>query len=277
MTVPSSRPVSCEKCKQETAVEQYESINSHDRHLHDKLVSGAVWKWRCAHCAHDNTMIYPLLYHDLRVWCLVYYLDRRMTDDPRVIAQLVPGAHQLTALRRFNSTYRFRLCRSLEEFIEKIHILDAGLDDRAVEYLKLRCRFPERAAKIAANDIEKALARAAMNARFERLIATDPKTLDFGPSPFASTSLERAFRTEIAFPAYEDALVKVTERVGSGTDADAGFVVVDQSYIEQKFPEAVPKSKDVPPPQEPAGDMGSVVFGKINRFNEARKPWWRFW
>ncbi len=150
MTIASSRPVECQKCRQENQVEICESINSHDRHLRDKLMSGALWKWRCTHCTHENVTIYPLLYHDMRTWCLMYYLDREITEDPNVIARMVPAPDQLTALRRFNATYRFRLCRSLDDFIEKMRILDAGLDDRAVEYLKDKtfsrgCECPVRA------------------------------------------------------------------------------------------------------------------------------------
>jgi len=253
---PESRPVECQKCRQENQVELCQSITSHDRPLRDKLMSGALWKWRCQHCAHENITIYPLLYHDMRTWCLIYYLDRAVTDDPNVIAQMVPAPDQLTALRRFNSTYRFRLCRSLDDFIEKIRILDAGLDDRAVEHLK-----------------DKALNRAAMNARFERLIDGETKILDFGPSP----SSPHALRAEIPFPAYSDAVAKIKERLGDETDPNSGFVIVDRSYIEQRFPEAIPKTKDASAPlgASPA-TMGSVVFGKSKRFDEARKPWWRF-
>jgi hypothetical protein len=43
MTIASLRPVACQKCRQENQVETCDSINSHDRHLHDKLISGALW------------------------------------------------------------------------------------------------------------------------------------------------------------------------------------------------------------------------------------------
>ena len=250
MTIASSRSVACQKCRQDNQVEFHESIKSHDRQLHDKLISGQLWKWRCTHCTHENVSIYPLLYHDMRVWCLIYYLDRKITEDPNVIAQMVPAPEQLTALRRFNSTYRFRLCRTLDDFIEKIRILDAGLDDRAVEYLKLRNR-------------------AGVNGRFERLTDGETKILGFGT---ASKPLETPFSV------YSDALVKIKEKFGDETDPASGFVIVDQTYIEERFREAVPKSKDAGAPREEAAtDMGSVVFGKGKRFDEARKPWWRFW
>jgi hypothetical protein len=256
MTIASSRPVECQKCRRPNQVEICESITSHDRNLRDKLMSGALWKWRCTHCAHENVTIYPLLYHDMRTWCLMYYLDRDITQDPNVIARMVPAPDQLTALRRFNATYRFRLCRSLGDFIEKMRIIDAGLDDRAVEYLK-----------------DKAFSRAA-NARFERLMDGETKILDFETSPSPS----RASRTEIAFTAYADALVKIKERLGDETDPNSGFVIVDQSYIEKRFAEAAPKIKDARAPREASpADMGSVVFGKSKRYDEARKSWWRFW
>ena len=261
MTPVSTRPIACQKCREHNQVEIYESINSHQTHLRDKLNSGELWKWRCTHCTHENATIYPLLYHDMRKWCLIYYLDRSITDDPKIIAQMVPAPDQLTALRRFNSTYRFRLCRSLDDFIEKVRILNAGLDDRAVEYLKRRSR---------ANDMERE--RAAVNGRFERLTEGDIKTLDFGPSPSSSKP------SEIAFSTYSDALAMIKGRLADETDADSGFVVVDQSYIEQRFPEAAPKNKDASAPLgASAATMGSVVFGKGKPFDEPRKSRWRFW
>jgi len=249
MTIASLPSVSCQKCRQDNQVEFHESINSHDRQLRAKLISGQLWQWRCTHCTHENRTLHPLLYHDMRVWCMIYYLDRGITEDPKIIAQMVPPPDQLTALRRFNSTYRFRFCRTLDDFMEKIRILDAGLDDRAVEYLKLR-------------------SRAGVNGRFERLTDGETKLLGFGP---ASKPLE------IPFSVYSDALATIKEKFGDETDPASGFVIVDRSYVEERLQEAVPKRKDAGAPrEEEATDMGSVVFGKSRRF-EARKPWWRFW
>ncbi len=258
MTIASSRPVACPKCRQENQVEIHESITSHDRHLRDRLMSGALWTWRCTPCGHDNATTYPLLYHDMRAWCLIYYLDREVTEDPNIIARMVPAPDQLTALRRFNATYRFRLCRTLDDLMEKLRLLDAGLDDRAVEYLKLRSR---------ANANTQGLAM--VHDRFERLTDGDAKTLCFGPP---SKPLE------IPFSAYSAGLAKIKERVGDETDPNSGFVIVDQAYAERRFPEAVPKAKVASAPREEAAtDMGAVVFGKSRRFDEAGKPWWRFW
>ena len=253
MTIALSRPVACSKCRQENQVETNESITSHDRLLRDRLMSGALWTWRCTQCTHENRTIYPLLYHDMRAWCLIYYLDREITEDPDVIARMVPAPDQLTALRRFNATYRFRLCRTLDDFMEKIRLLDAGLDDRAVEHLKL-----DASAKTQGLD-----------GRFERLTEGEPATLGFGP-PSAPL--------EIPFSAYSAALAKIKERLGDETDPNSGFVVVDRSYIEQRFPEAVPKPQVASAPRESsATTMGAVVFGNGASSDTARKAWWRFW
>ena len=257
MTAPSSRPTQCPHCGYDNHVETYESINSHDRQLREKLVSGTLWTWQCAKCAKDTFSLYPVLYHDMRSWCMVYYLDRQMTEDPRVIEKMVPAADQLTALRRFNVNYRFRLCRCLDDFVEKLRILDAGLDDRAVEYLKLRhSGVPSKT-------------------RFERLSDGEPKSLEFSITERSPGGI----RT-IAYPAYADALAKIKERMGSGPDVASGFMIVDQSYIEEQFSEFRPKPPEpmAPTPnQQPARDMGSIVFGKTKRPEDSRKPWWRFW
>jgi len=260
MTAPSSRPTQCPHCGYDNQVETYESINSHDRNLREKLIAGALWTWRCSSCAKDTFSLYPVLYHDMRAWCMIYYLDRCMTEDPRVIERMVPAADQLTALRRFNLNYRFRLSRSVDDFIEKVRILDAGLDDRAMEYLKLQH------------------AGAASEIRFERLVDGEPKRLEFGITSRSSKPCGRTAPLEIAYSAYADALAKINERMGSQPDVASGFIVVDQSYVEERFPQIRPKRPETTAPtlQQP-GDMGSIVFGKSKRFDEARKPWWRLW
>jgi hypothetical protein len=265
MTAPSPRPTQCPNCKHDNEVETYETITSHDRQLRERLVSGALWTWRCANCAKDTVSLYPVLYHDMRAWCMIYYLDRRMTDDPRIIERMVPAADQLTALRRFNANYRFRLCRSLDDFIEKIRILEAGLDDRAVEYLKCLDRW------------------AAFNPRFERAVDGESKSLEFTMTtrPQAPGRGERSI--ELPYSAYADVLAKINERIGRAPDISSGFIIVDRSYVEERFPETVPKPPETsaprtePEPMQPSGSMGSVVFGRAKYADDARKPWWRFW
>jgi hypothetical protein len=279
MTLALTRPAKCPNCGHDNHVASYDSINSHDRQLRERLVTGALWSWRCVKCAKDTVTIYPVLYHDMRAPCMIYYLDRRITEDPRVIEKMVPGADQLTALRRFNLNYRFRLCRSLDDFIEKIRIFDAGLDDRAVEYLKLRHQNGmKKAAPLASNAVEKMMVRVALEGRFERLAGEESRILDFGLSPFSSTPEERMVRTEVAYPAYADAVAKIRERLGTEPDVHSGFIVVDASYIEERFPEGRPTPpQPTPESKETAGDMGSVVFGKTKQLRGTQKPWWRFW
>jgi hypothetical protein len=260
MTAPSSRPTQCPHCGYDNQVETYESINSHDRQLREKLISGALWTWRCANCAKETFSLYPVLYHDMRSWCMVYYLDRQMTEDPRVIERMVPAADQLTALRRFNLNYRFRLCRSLDDFIEKVRVLDAGLDDQAVEYVKLRH------------------SGVPLKTRFERLVDGESKRLEFVIASHAPGG-PRASPVGVTYSAYTDALAKIRERMGSEPDVASGFIIVDQSYIEERFPAFRPKRPEpmaLTPASQPAGDMGSIVFGKT-RSSDKQKPWWRFW
>jgi len=279
MTAPSSRPNQCPHCKHDNQVETYETITSHDRQLREKLVSGALWSWRCAICAKNTVSLYPVLYHDMRAWCMIYYLDRRTTEDPRIIERMVPASDQLTALRRFNANYRFRLCRSLDDFIEKIRIFEAGLDDRAVEYVKLRNRTrAENGPTLTANGARKMMTRISSEGRFERVLDGESKRLDFALSPFLSTPEERALHAEIAFSEYRDALAKVNERLGSQPDLHSGFLVIDQSYVEERFPEDHPKRHEpIAPNNQPAGNMGAVVFGKTQQSEEKRKSRWRFW
>ena len=260
MNAASSRPTQCPHCGHDNQVESYESINSHDRQLRERLLSGELWTWRCSNCARDTESLYPVLYHDMRSWCMVYYLDRRMTEDPQVIARMVPAADQLTALRRFNLNYRFRLCRSLEDFIEKVRIIDAGLDDRAIEYLKVR-RSPRP-----------------LDTRFGRLADGEPRTLEFNITSRTPCG-PRTMPFAMTYPDYADALAKIGERMGSEPDVASGFIIVDPSYIEERFPELRPTPEPAAPATtaQPTGDMGSIVFGKTPRSGDTQKPWWRFW
>lgn len=75
----------------------------------------------CSHCGHKEAVWYPCLYHDMNRRFMVYYCDDPKIDVPRDLK---------------GQGYLLRLTRMPEEFIEKILILEQGLDDRAIAMMK---------------------------------------------------------------------------------------------------------------------------------------------
>jgi hypothetical protein len=131
--------VTCLACNQPAQTTMWTSINVNiDPDLREQLLNGELFDFHCEHCGGITRLIYPFLYHDManRFWIRIVFEPQDdqeyITSQPGFMAQLMMG-------------YRSRLVASLEEMKDKIQILEAGLDDRVVEVMKLyfKIKFSE--------------------------------------------------------------------------------------------------------------------------------------
>ncbi|MCQ2182021.1 MAG: CpXC domain-containing protein [Bacteroidales bacterium] len=111
--------VVCGKCGKIHEIEAYPSINAvEDPELKIKAMSGEIFAWECPECGTTNLASYPLLYH-----------------DPSENLLLILSAAPLNA-ESCPENYIGRQVGTVGEFIEKIKIFDAGLDDITIEMCK---------------------------------------------------------------------------------------------------------------------------------------------
>ncbi|MEW5850221.1 MAG: CpXC domain-containing protein [Myxococcota bacterium] len=119
--------VTCPECGRVQPFLAHTSVNvTLEPALKRQLMSTELLRFTCAACGFSNLTLFPLTYHDM---------------DSRLLFRMTAGGPDpgpLTVEQREQLLgYVLRVVRNLDELQEKVRITDAGLDDRAVELMKL--------------------------------------------------------------------------------------------------------------------------------------------
>ncbi len=160
--------VRCPRCGVEQNATLVQSINTRD-HPEDKdaLLRGELDVLTCE-CGKRTVLAANLLFHD---------------PDADYYCQVAPGGAQAVATAidafRANPSGRQRVVPSLDALVEKVKILDAGLDDRAIELAKVLLL-----ASLGAGGLDRVLLFSALEADVVRWILFDATGTD--PQPVAS-------------------------------------------------------------------------------------------
>jgi len=121
--------VICPRCGLSKHVGVFRSINAtNDPNLKQLLLEGRLNWQTCESCGNGFQLIADLLYHDIPKTFMV------SLDDPARDVRQLSTRKELTPFVR---DYVLRIVGSHAQFVEKIRILEDGLDDTAVELLKL--------------------------------------------------------------------------------------------------------------------------------------------
>ncbi|MCR4565807.1 MAG: CpXC domain-containing protein [Bacteroidales bacterium] len=119
----------CSRCAHEHEITIYKSINTaEDADMEARVLNGSLFMWTCPDCGCKNLVSYECLYHD-PVRKRMLWLLARDKDDTAEMDAIARHARSLGG-------YTLRICPDLGSLIEKILILNAGLDDVAVEICK---------------------------------------------------------------------------------------------------------------------------------------------
>ena len=117
----------CPYCGKEIEAEIYDSVTADaDEDLRDRCVSGDLFRLSCPKCRRDFMIQYPLVYVDRRHRFVIWLRE----EEPP--AQLVKELAAPLA----PAGYTLRRVTTLQEFAEKIQILEDEVDDRLVELAK---------------------------------------------------------------------------------------------------------------------------------------------
>lgn len=121
----------CPYCLSEEPVTIWLSVDAQkDPDLREKLLRKELQVLDCANCGRHFALAEPLLYRD-EAHKLVLYTDPRF-EEPEEGWQ-----EQMPQLAGDYPDWQLRLCGTANELIEKIHLFEAGLDDRIMEVVKL--------------------------------------------------------------------------------------------------------------------------------------------
>lgn len=125
----STHSLPCRKCGQNTQVPYYDSINVKDRpDLKARVLDGSLFVWQCPYCGTANLMQGQTLYHDPENRVMVW-----VTGGDRALEEQACAAYgRIDAL----DGYVLRFVDEVGGLVEKIKILDAGLDDVVMEMAK---------------------------------------------------------------------------------------------------------------------------------------------
>lgn len=132
-------PVKCPKCGENSEFSGYRCISATEENkMKDKLLSGTMFKHICPKCQANINVEHSFIYHQPEDALLFHYVveDEEMKNVIKTFTE--PDEEQkkfVTALAKEYTIVRITRKRAL--LLEKIAIYDAGLDDRAVELIKV--------------------------------------------------------------------------------------------------------------------------------------------
>lgn len=128
MTSSMKISVTCPKCHERSEAEVWTSVNNVENPDEAQwLIDGFLFQHECPACGHAATLNHDCLFHDAEAKAFVLYVaDRKKAADA------------LKALEdRAPRDYLVRSVHTRDELREKAAILRDGLDDRAMEVVKL--------------------------------------------------------------------------------------------------------------------------------------------
>ena len=137
MSVNSKQNVKCPNCGQLGEVTVWNAITVKDSpDLKADLLAGKINMFRCGSCGHTALMPTHLLYHDEDKKLLISFTPCEEKLRRRLYDNVIETSKESGALEKFNG-YNLRFVTEYNELLEKLLIFDAGLNDKAVEVIKL--------------------------------------------------------------------------------------------------------------------------------------------
>jgi predicted RNA-binding Zn-ribbon protein involved in translation (DUF1610 family) len=130
MSTQTSKDVSCPHCGAVVKTAMSEGINAGENpDLRVSVLDETLFDWKCPKCGYEAQLIYPCLYHDKSENFMIYVVPNGCDCSLRSV-EAVKAFPQLEGVTK-------RVVTSLTELKEKILIFEAGLNDYAVELVKL--------------------------------------------------------------------------------------------------------------------------------------------
>lgn len=137
MSMSSVEKIKCPQCGKEQDFTVWESINTVlDPELKERVRNKKVFEFKCEDCKYSANVDYGFLYHQMEDKMMIYYVqDEKGYEDAR---KFISG-ETVTELviDEIREQYLYRIVTSQNQLLEKLTIFDEGLDDRAIEIIKV--------------------------------------------------------------------------------------------------------------------------------------------
>ena len=129
MSITTQALAPCSKCGQQNTVTVYRSINiAENPELKDKVRDGSLFLWECPHCGQVNLARYETLYHDPAAKLMVWLIPEGEISETQMQA--------ITMHTKAMGGYTLRRVNDMGSLMEKVLVVDAGLDDVVLEMCK---------------------------------------------------------------------------------------------------------------------------------------------
>lgn len=130
MSTQRNKDVSCPHCGAVVKTEMWPGIGAQESPLlRERVLNETLFDWKCPACGYEAQLVYPCLYHDKQHGFMVYIVPNAGCCAPEAVD--VGGEFpQFAGMKK-------RVVATLAGLKEKILIFEAGLDDLAVELVKL--------------------------------------------------------------------------------------------------------------------------------------------
>ncbi len=207
----------CPFCGETSDISVYSGVNvGEEPELKAKVKDGSLFLWECPHCGKTNLASGQTIYHDPEERVMIWLLPKGSVPEDKV--RLVEAS--LAEVAGTLEGYVFRRVEDAGSLIEKVNIVDAGLDDMAVEMCKYVTKM-ELAGKEGGKDVLEA------PFKFFRIDGPDNELTFTYPSGGAMHGVQ------VGFNVYEDCAGIL--RRNPSIKPSGGFPVIDQDWIARFF------------------------------------------
>ncbi len=135
--------ITCPACSESSKFLIWESVNTViDPELKEKVRSREIFQFVCPKCGTKTMVNYDCLYHQMEDKVMIYLVPGDMADAELMmkgyirdeVGNIIENPYE----KEMNMDgYRKRVVGTMNDFMEKLYILDAGYDDRIIELMKV--------------------------------------------------------------------------------------------------------------------------------------------
>ena len=138
MSITNTYPIRCPKCEAEESVTLYDSINvTEEPALRDQLMANQLNAVHCEECGFDFRVDKRLLYNDAARRLMIYWFPGNEAMYRQNKEEFMTVMDALNdALPDTFEPPSIHLVFNRSELVERIFLLEAGLNERIIEYIK---------------------------------------------------------------------------------------------------------------------------------------------
>ncbi len=138
MSTQKTYTIRCPQCDHTQSVELYDSINvAQQPELKNTLFENRLNRVVCEDCDANFRIDKPLLYHDADRNILIHWMPDNVASRDEILDEFDKSMEELRdALPEDMEFPRVRLVFDRVELVELIFMVEAGMDERVVEYIK---------------------------------------------------------------------------------------------------------------------------------------------